>query len=79
MDLILLKSTGTLHITLSSDIAVEGSCGEMNALDSLSIVLTIAIHIIVWTLVIFSGKTLSITEKCTLTSRNTNRYQAMQF
>ena len=31
-DLILLKSIGILRITLLSDVAIEGSCEEMNAL-----------------------------------------------
>ena len=58
-----VQDVSTLPCGIDEDIATEGSCGEMNALDSVSIVLTIAIHIIIWTLVIFSGKTLRITEK----------------
>ena len=40
------KTTGNLHITLSSGIAIEGSCGEMSTLGSSSTVLTIVIRII---------------------------------
>ena len=66
-DLILLKSIGVLRITLLSDIAIEGLCEEMNALGSFSIVRTIATLITISTLAIFGGKTLCMTERCTLT------------
>ena len=57
-DLILLKSIGILRITLLSDIPIESSCEEMNALGSFSIVRTIATLITISTLVIFGGKAL---------------------
>ena len=68
-DLILLKSIGILRIPLLPDIAIEGSYEEMNALGlgSFSIVRTIATLITVSTLAIFGGKTLCLTERCTLT------------
>ena len=68
-DLILLKSIGIFRIPLLPDIAIEGSCEEMNALGlgSFSIVRTIATLITISTLAIFGGKTLCMTERCTLT------------
>ena len=68
-DLILLKSIGILRIPLLPDIAIEGSCEEMNelGLGSFSIVRTIATLITISTLAIFGGKTLCMTERCTLT------------
>ena len=60
-DLILLKSIGILRITLLSDIAMEGSCEEINALGSFSIVRTTARIITISTLGIFGGKTLCMT------------------
>lgn len=56
----IVQEVSTLPCGIDEDIATEDSCGEMIVLDSVSIVMTIAIHIIIWTLVI---KTLRITEK----------------